>query len=338
MKVAAITGKRQAELIDVPDPRPAEDFALVKIHVAPMCTEYKAYRRGHETHGLGHEAAGEVVEVAQPGKVKVGDRVVVMPQYPCGRCALCLAGDYIHCQQCVDPHAICGGETGTATFAQYVVKQDWLLLPIPEGMSYEHASMACCGLGPAFSAMQRMGVGAFDTVLITGMGPVGLGAVVNAVFRGARVIAVEGHPYRAKLARELGAAAALDPADDGAVQQVLDLTDGLGADKAVDCAGAPEAQRLLIDAVRRRGDVAFVGQAGDLTIGVSRDMTRKGITLHGVWHWNLCDAPLMMRMIRACGELLDRQITHTFPLARVRDAWELQLTGECGKVLLQPWE
>jgi L-iditol 2-dehydrogenase len=337
MKVAAITGKRQAALVDVPDPKAAEDFVVVKVHVAPMCTEYKAYRDGRETDRLGHEAAGEVVEVAQPGKVKVGDRVVVMPQYPCGRCALCLAGEYIHCQQCVSPHAICGCQTGTATYAQYVLKQDWLLLPIPDGMSYEHASMACCGLGPTFGAMQRMDVGAFDTVLITGMGPVGLGGVVNAVFRGARVIAVEPHEHRRRLARDLGAVATIDPADENALRQVLDLTGGLGADKAVDCAGAAQAQRLLIDAARRRGQVAFVGEAGDLTLGVSHDLIRKGLTLHGVWHWNLTDAPRMMQMIAACGGLLDRQITHTFPLERVADAWELQLTGECGKVILHPW-
>ena len=338
MKVAAITGKRQAELVDVPDPKPAEDFVVVKILVAPMCTEYKAYRAGTEMSCLGHEAAGEVVEVAQPGKVKVGDRVVVMPQYPCGRCPLCLAGDYIHCTHGVDPLEVCGCQAGKATYAQYVLKQDWMLLRVPEDLSIEHASMACCGLGPTFGAMQRMAVDAADTVLITGMGPVGLGGVINGVLRGARVIAVEPHPYRAKLACELGAVAAIDPGDDDALQQILDLTGGAGVDKAVDCAGVPEAQRLLIDAARRRGQVAFVGEAGDLTIRVSQDTIRKGLALHGVWHWNLADTPRMMQTIRAARALLDKQVTHTFPLARVQDAWELQLTGECGKVLLCPWE
>ena len=338
MKVAAITSERQAEVIDLPDPKPAEDFVVVKIHSAPMCTEYKAYRRGHPTNRLGHEAAGEVVEVAQPGTVKVGDRVVVMPQHPCGTCPLCLAGDYIHCQHAVDALSICGCEAGTATYAQYVLKKDWLLLPIPEGVSYDHASMACCGLGPTFGAMQRMAVDAFDTVLITGMGPVGLGGVVNGMFRAARVIVAEPHPYRRKLACEIGAVAAIDPGEEGALERIMDLTDDRGADKAIDCSGSPDAQRLMIDAARRRGQVAFVGEAGELTIQVSRDTIRKGLTLHGVWHWNLADTPRMWQVIRGSAELLDRQITHTFPLSAVREAWELQLTGECGKVILHPWE
>lgn len=337
MQVAAITGKRQAQLVERETPRAWGDVVVVKIHVTPMCTEYKLYRDGHVTDMLGHEAAGEVVEVAQPGRVKVGDRVVVMPQYPCGTCRYCLAGDYVYCLDNLDILRLTGNSAGTATYAQYILKQDWLLIPIPDDMSYEHASMACCGLGPTFGAMQRLEVNAYDTVLITGMGPVGLGGVVNAVYRGAKVIAVEPHPYRRNLALELGAIAAIDPNDPTAMEQVLSLTDGKGVDKAVECAGTPEAQRFMIDAVRRRGQVAFVAEAGEFTVHVSNDLLRKGLVVHGIWHWNLADAPRMMQTIRAMGHLLDKMITHRFPLSRVQDAWELQLTGNCGKVLLYPW-
>ncbi|GAG49416.1 unnamed protein product, partial [marine sediment metagenome] len=78
MKRAAITGERRAELVEVPDPRAKEHWVVVKVHAAAMCTEYQAFAAGHKMDQLGHEAAGEVVEVAQPGRVEVGDRVVVM--------------------------------------------------------------------------------------------------------------------------------------------------------------------------------------------------------------------------------------------------------------------
>jgi L-iditol 2-dehydrogenase len=337
MQQAAILGEGRGGLVEKPRPAPAEDVVLVKVHVTPMCTEYKAFKGGHPSESLGHEAAGEVVEVAQPGKVRVGDRVVVMPLSACGRCVLCLSGDYIYCQHGPDIHAITGSKTGTATYAQYLLKQDWLLVPIPEDMSYEYGSMACCGLGPTFGAMQRLQVNALDTMLITGMGPVGLGGVINARYRGCRVIAVESHPYRANLARELGAEAVIDPADPDARKQILALTGGVGADKAIDCSGAPEAHRLLIDAMRRRGQMAFVGEGGDLTLHVSRDMLRKGLTLHGSWHFNLADSHRIMQVIRASTAQIDRLITHRFPMSRVQEAWELQITGNCGKVLLDPW-
>jgi L-iditol 2-dehydrogenase len=330
-------GDGRAGVVEKPDPRPKEDFVLVKVRVTPMCTEYKLFKNGGTGDCFGHEAAGEVVEVAQPGRVKVGDRVAVMPLYPCGRCPLCLSGEYIHCRHPVDVGAVTGSSTGTATYAGYLLKQDWLLVPIPEGMSDEHGSMACCGLGPTFGAMQRMGVDAFDTVLITGMGPVGLGGVINARYRGARVFAVESHPYRAKLAGDLGAEAVFDPRDVGTPAKILELTGGTGVDKGVDCSGSPEAQRLLIDAARRKGQVAFVGEGGALTVEVSRDLLRKGLTLHGSWHYNLADTPRVMEVIRACGPQIDRLITHAFPMSRVQEAWELQVSGECGKVVLDPW-
>jgi len=339
MKSIRIAGERTAKLIDLPDPKAKGEFVVVKIHVVPMCTEYKTFKAGgNEAQALGHEAAGEVVEVAQSGTVEVGDRVVVMPQVPCGKCALCLRGDYIHCQNELNFLETTGYEGGGGTYAQYMVKQDWLLVPIPDDVSYEHAGMACCGLGPTFGAMQLMQVEAFDTVLVTGLGPVGLGAVVNGVYRGARVLGVEGHPYRADLAKELGAEAVIDPADEDALQQIAGLTKGIGIDKAVDCSGVAQAQRLCIDAARRKGQVAFVGEAGDLTVRVSNDLIRKGLTIHGAWHYNLADGPRIMQVIRECGDLLDKQITHTFPMSRAQEAFELQLTGECGKIVLYPWE
>ncbi len=335
MKVVAITGAKECALIEKPDPKIKDDFVKVKIVVAPMCTEYKAYLGGNRSDCLGHEAAGEVVEVARPGRVKVGDRVVVMPQYPCGKCDLCVTGDYIHCEHCVDPLAACGSQTGVATYAQYCIKPDWLLLPIPEGMSYEHAAMTCCGLGPSFGAAQRLGMGIGDTVLIAGLGPVGLGGIINCVKRGATVIGLDSQPYRSRLARELGAKTVISPTDPDALAQVKALTGGRGVDMAIDCTGNPQAQKFCVEAARRRGQVAFIGWGGHLELG---NMIPQGLTLHGVWHWRLPDAPQFMRLVADAAPLLDKLITHRFPMSRVKEGFELQATGDCGKVLLDPWQ
>lgn len=338
MKKARIIGPRQAEIVDVPTPKAKGDWALVKIHVAPMCTEYEDYDAGEAVDCLGHEAAGEVVEVDQPGYVNVGDRVVVMPQYPCGICSNCIDGEYIHCEHTIDIKDHTGGEEGNETYAQYILKPSWLLPKIPDGVSYEHAGMLCCGLGPTFGAMERMNVNAFDTVLILGMGPVGLGGVINAVHRNARVIAGVGNPYRANLAKELGADEVVNPRDKDALSQIMDLTGGIGVDKAIDCAGNADAQRLMIDALRRNGQGTFVGESGAFQIQVSDDMIRKGLTLHGAWHYNLNGIAKLFQLIQREGQRLDKMITHSFPLSQVQEAWDLQLKRECGKVLIYPWK
>jgi threonine dehydrogenase-like Zn-dependent dehydrogenase len=338
MKKVVITGVRQAEIVKVPTPQPVADWVLVKVHATPMCTEYKAFEAGHATQFLGHEAAGEVVAVAQPGKVQVGDRVVVMPLYACGVCPLCVSGDYIHCQHTVDVKALTGSPEGTATYAQYLLKPDWLLPKIPEGVSYELASLACCGLAPSFGAQQAMAVDSFDTLLITGAGPVGLGAVINAKYRGARVIVVESIPYRQAYAQRLGADHIVDPRDPDALAQIMALTDGVGPDKALDCSGVVAAQRLCIDATRRRGQVAFIGECNDdLAIKISPDMIRKGLTLRGIWHFNLADFPRILQVIQR-SPVIGQLISHTFPMSRAQEALELSASRQNAKIILKPWE
>ncbi|MCE5258353.1 MAG: zinc-binding dehydrogenase [Chloroflexi bacterium] len=338
MKKAVISGIRQAELIEAPAPRAVEDWAVVKVEIIPMCTEYKAFAAGQKSQFLGHEAVGEVVEVAQPGQVKVGDRVVVMPLYPCGRCELCVAGDYIHCEHGIDPAAFTGSSEGSATYSQYVIKPGWLLPAIPDDISYEMAGLALCALGPSMGALERMHVSAFDIVLITGAGPVGLGGVVNASFRGARVFVAEGLPWRAAKARELGAEQVFDPRDPAIVEAIRAATGGRGVDAALDCSGTVAAERLCIDAVRRRGQVAYVGECGDeLSIRVSPDMIRKGLTVYGSWHYNLQLYPKVLKVIRE-SPVAAKLISHVLPFSQVQQALEICAGHDCAKVLLRAWE
>jgi threonine dehydrogenase-like Zn-dependent dehydrogenase len=130
MKKAVIVGMRQAARGEVPQPKAKENWAVVKVHAAPMCTEYKSFLSGGPAEFLGHEAAGEVVEVAQPGRVKGGDRVVGMPRYACGECALCQSGDYIHCEHNPDMEAFLGTREGRpTTYAQYLIQAGLAVCP-----------------------------------------------------------------------------------------------------------------------------------------------------------------------------------------------------------------
>ena len=165
----------------------------------------------------------------------------------------------------------------------------------------------------------------------------GLGGVINGAYLGARVIGVESHPYRANLAKELGAEAVLDPNDENILDEIKELTNGIGVDKTVDCSGATQAHRLMVDAVRRKGQVTFVGEGGEFPLAASRDMIRKGIILRGNWHYNLGAYPKLMKVVQESGDKLDKFITHSFPMSEVQKAWELQCTGNCGKVVLDPW-
>ena len=337
MKRAVITGKKKMELIDMPIPEPREDWVLVKVRAIPMCTEYKGWLNGIGYHG--HEAAGEVVAVANNGansKVKVGDRVAVMPGCPCGKCELCLAGEYIHCQHWYDYKSFTGLDTGGDTHVQYLIKQDWLLAPIPDDVSFEMGALACCGLGPTFGAMERLNSSAFDTVLITGAGPVGLGGIVNAKYRGARVISVDILPYRLEKARELGADLVVDAAAEDATAQILAFTQGRGADIALETSGTNGGARICMDGLKRHGGMAFIGENGEFPVHVSNDFIRKGITVIGQWHYNLNGIPKIMQVIKN-SPLAEKLITHRFPMSRINEALKISSRHECGKIMIDPW-
>ncbi|MDP6124143.1 MAG: zinc-binding dehydrogenase [Candidatus Latescibacteria bacterium] len=338
MKKVVITGERNAELVDCAEPVAKGNWVVVKVHVAPMCTEYTIFLDGDVSSWVGHEAVGEVVEVAQPGRVAVGDRVVAMPLTGCGVCALCVSGDYIHCQNAPGVEESTGSAEGVATMAHYLVKPDWLLLRVPDHISDERAGIYCCGLGPTMSALELMNITAYETVLITGLGPVGLGGVVNAKFRGSRVIGVESAPWRVELALKMGAEAVIDPSDSDALEQIVALTDGVGVDCAIDCSGTVAAERMCIDAVRIKGRVAFVGECGqELSVVASSDFIRKGLTIYGSWHYNLNLFPKIMHVIEN-SPLTSLLSSHTFPMSGIQQAFELQTTRQSAKVLLRPWE
>jgi len=323
------------EVLEQPTPRAKGDLVVVEIGVVPMCTEFKQRKSGPALNILGHEAAGIVVDAGQSSRVAVGDRVAVMPHYGCGTCWLCTAGDYMYCQNQRDVLSETVQDYGTATYAQYVLKPDWLLAPIPEDISLEHGSLACCGLGPSLTAMERMHVRALDTLLVSGCGPVGLGAIIHGIVRGARVFAIETHPYRAELALKLGAQRVFDPRQDDVVDQIRAATrDARGVDASVETSGAPGTSRTVARATRARGQISFVAWGADLDLP---PLVPLGLDIHGCWHWNhLTSASAMWETIRKAGPLLDTMVTHTLGLDQVSEAMDIQDTGNCGKILLLP--
>ncbi len=335
MKTVTILAKSRAGLTEVPPPAAQGSTVVVRVTAAPMCTEYHSFIEGSSTLPLGHEAIGTVVDAGSSSMVSTGDRVVAMPLNGCGRCPTCLSGHYIVCERA--GNLVPSDQPEPGTMAEYIAKPDWLLVPVPADIPDVHAAMACCGLGASFGAVQRLALRPTDTVLVTGLGPVGLGAVINARFRGSRVIAVDHNEYRAELAIRLGADVVIDPAEDDPRLRVRMETAGAGVDAAIECSGAVGAQRLCIEAVRRAGQVAFVANSRQtLPLVVSEDLLHRSVTLFGSWHYNLSDAQSLMEQIQRTPKQLDRLVTHIFDMAQAQEAFELQVSGQCGKVVLIP--
>jgi threonine dehydrogenase-like Zn-dependent dehydrogenase len=220
--------------------------------------------------------------------------------------------------------------------AEYVKIQDFLCTLLPDDLDYDLGSLLGCALSPASSCLRRMSLAPADTLLITGLGPVGLGATAWARWTGAQIIAVDPVPWRRDRATQLGADHALDPAD--ATLPTLRELCPHGLTVSLDCTGQPAAERLCLDAVGVRGRVGFIGEnPGTIEISPSNDLIRRGLTIYSTWHMNLNDTPTLITFLRRYPKA-DLLISHRFPFTQAQEAFTTFATHEPAKVLLKPWD
>ena len=312
----------------VPVPQIGHNEVLVKVEVSPICGGDKRLFFGKELASGGHEGTGIVVDPGDSQLLKTGDRVLLNPMRGCGHCDYCRTGRYMYCTNKpaqFPPH-----------FAQYVPIPDFQCNKIPDDINLVDASLAGCALAPAYQALSRMNINALDTLVVTGLGPVGLGAVAIAKFFGARVIATDSFPYRKDFARRLGADV-IDSSDPECNKKIIDLAGGPLL-KLLDASGAGAAERQCIELAAPDATVAFVGRnTGTISISPTCDIQMKGLTIIGVWHVYLNQICEIFEIIRR-SELVRSIATHTYGFTNVQRAFEVFAGGETGKVLLKPWE
>ncbi len=126
----------------------------------------------------------------------------------------------------------------------------------------------------------------------------------------------------------------LDPSGPDLIAQIQALTGGCGADAAIETSNNETVPPVVIELLRARGRLSFVTWSGALPVA---RITGKGIDVFGSWHWNHDrQGTQMMQRVRDAGPLLDKLTTHRFALFQISEAFALQETGCCGKVLLYP--
>jgi S-(hydroxymethyl)glutathione dehydrogenase/alcohol dehydrogenase len=219
---------------------------------------------------LGHEGAGEVVEVG-PGvtNVAVGDHVIVVWVPPCGECRFCLSGQANLCSAIMMSAGFLPrfkldstpvfGMAGTGTFAEEVVLPSQSVVKVPDDVPYEIASLIGCGVmtgvGAAINAAKvRPG----SSVVVFGCGGVGVSVIQGARVAGAaEIVAVDLVESRREDARRFGATHAVAPDDLAAAS--AEITSGEGFDYAFEAIGLPTTIRAAYDAVRRGGTACIVG-------------------------------------------------------------------------------
>lgn len=340
MRGAYLPGDRTVELREVPAPTPGAGQVLVAMRASTICgSDLRAIYREHLGRGpeayqgviCGHEPAGEIVAVGEGcGRFGVGDRVVLYHIAGCGLCADCRAGYMI---SCTSPLRAAYGWQRDGGHADLLLAEESTCVRLPEELSFLDGACVACGFGTAYEAVCRAGVSGRDAVLVTGLGPVGLAAGMLAKALGSPlVLGVDASNDRVALASELRAVDVALSVGDGAVDAILEATDGRGCEVSVDCSGSAAARSLALESTSRWGRCVLVGEGGRLEIDVSPVLIHPQLTVIGSWVTSVGRMEELVDRLVRWGLRPERTVTDTFGLDDVSAAYRVADTATRGKV------
>jgi alcohol dehydrogenase len=329
---------------EVAEPTIKDDAdAIVQIDTVTICGTDLHILKGDVpavTDGriLGHEAVGTVTQVGAGVKnVRPGDRVLVSCISACGRCRYCRDGSY---GQCRGGGGWILGHRINGTQAEYVRVPfaDNSTYPVPAGVTDEEVLMLADILPTGYEVGVLNGsVRPGDTVAIVGAGPIGLAATLGAKLHSpSHVVAIDLAAGRLDAAKQFGADIVVNSRGDDPVERVMELTDGLGADVAIEAVGVPETFELCTRLVRPGGHVANVGVHGKPATLHLEDLWIKNVTITT----GLVDTystPTLLRLVAARQIDASRFVTHRFGMDEFLDAYDVfGRAGETGalKVVL----
>ena len=323
---------------DVPEPACGPADVLIQVHHAGVCgtdlhiADWDEWAQGRIKPPLvlGHEFAGEVVEVGESvqGEFAPGQLVTAEGHIVCGHCLQCRTGNGHICARTriigVDR---AGAFTGLIAMpATNVMRLDGIPTEIGAIMD---------PMGNAFHTVLTADIPG-SVVLVLGCGPIGCFAVGIAKAAGAKaVVAVDVNAKRLALASAMGATKALKPGPEVRAA-VMDLSEGNGADVVCEMSGAVSALHDAFALVRNGGRVQLLGiPKGDVPVNFATEIIFKGITIYGVIGRRMYETWNQMQRFLRSGVFNPRPvITHRFPLDRIDDALAAIRSGDAGKVIL----
>lgn len=269
-KIAFLYGPKDLRVEEVEVPKIKPDQVLIKTGATGICGSDVECYEGESAEGRydlgpytpGHEWGGEIVEVGSEAKrhFKVGDKVTGDCVMACGVCPTCKDGRMP--SACENMREIGFRPDSPGGFGEYMVVEQQYVHKIPDNWTFaDGAWVETFSIGYYGIWGNGGHIDASDTAVILGGGPVGLSACMVAATSGAKVIAVDPLKNRREAALRYGAEIALDPTEKDIVEQIMDITNGHGADVAVECSGNDNAIASLFDISAHSGRVGLIGHS-----------------------------------------------------------------------------
>ncbi|MBI1775129.1 MAG: alcohol dehydrogenase catalytic domain-containing protein [Proteobacteria bacterium] len=321
---------------EVARPIPAPDQILIRVAACGVCGHDLLNRAGHFPHTklpavMGHEIAGTVVETgALVTRFKPDDRVAVIQRLACGLCALCRSGRE---NLCVSGPGFYG-EGISGGYGEFVLASERNATTVPAGIPLHLAAMVSCAIGTGYHALHRARLALGDTVVITAAsGGVGIHTVKLAKLMGLRTIAVSSSASKVERLREAGASEVVVSADMAFHKDVRALTNGDGADAAIEIAGTPTFN-ASVRSLKAGGRMVIVGNVDPGNVAINPAMAiLKELEFIGSAHATLSDLKAVLGLV-ARGEITP-EVAASFPVAEAAAAHSLmEARKAAGRVVL----
>jgi threonine dehydrogenase-like Zn-dependent dehydrogenase len=343
MLAAFLPGNSTVELREVALPRPGIGQVLIRMRASGICGSDIHYiyhkhvgddpRSRYQGVVAGHEPAGEVIELGAGCRhFKAGDRVAVYHISGCGFCRACRKGFQI---SCTDPLRAAYGWQRDGGHASFLVADERDLVHLPDSLSFKDGCFISCGVGTAYEGILRGNVSGSDSVLVVGLGPVGMAALMLAGGRGAHLrVGVDVQSERIAQAARLGLIDHGFVAGPDALEAINSVTRG-GAHVSLDCSGNPHGRLLALQGTASWGRCVYIGETGHVTFNVSDDLMHRQRTLYGSWVTSLHNMDQCCDDLAAWGLHPHDIITDALPLEEVSEAYALMAGGKSGKVVIE---
>jgi threonine dehydrogenase-like Zn-dependent dehydrogenase len=217
--------------------------------------------------------------------------------------------------------------------AEYMIAEEKDLIMLPDELTYADGAQVACGFGTVYEALEKIGVSGNHSVLITGLGPVGLAAGALCRKLGAEmIIGIDISHERLELAKHLGLCDEVLVSGPNNITEVRDLTGGHGVERSIDCSANADARTIAIRATRKWGKIAMVGEGGTVAFNPSPDIIHDQKTIYGSWVTSTWLMEALVEQLVRWNLHPEDIITHRFPLERASEAYALMASGHCGKV------
>jgi threonine dehydrogenase-like Zn-dependent dehydrogenase len=235
---------------------------------------------------------------------------------------------------CSSPFRQAYGWQRDGGMAPYILADEKDCILLPDELTYTDGAQVACGFGTVYEGLEKIGVCGNDQVLVTGLGPVGLAALMLAKALGAtKLVGVDTIKERCDIAKNLGLADAVFVAGEDTLEKVIAETDGgKGFERTVDCSGHTLGRQLAIRATRQWGKMVMLGEGGTVEFNPSPDIIHDQISIHGSWVTNLWRMEELVERLARWGIHPEDLVTHRFELKDADKAYELMNGGKCGKV------